>query len=88
MIGQPPMSGAQIIQPKSPQEIEAAKAIEDQKKIADEQKKRFDEIANKVAKVLAEEKVIVSELPSIVSILTQRVNNKMNTSEIDKILRL
>jgi len=83
-----PMPLGGIIKPKSIEEIRETEAIEKQKKIAEEQEKRFNVIADKIIKILAEEKVISKELPSIVTILTNRVNKKMNESEIDKILKL
>ena len=83
-----PLGPGILINSKSPEEIKAAKAIEDQKKIAEEQERRFNIVADKIMNILAEEKVLVNELPAIVSIVSKRVNEKWNTSEIDKILKL
>jgi hypothetical protein len=56
--------------------------------VAEEQEKRLREIADKLFVLLAEEKVIVDELPIIVSILTNKVNNKIDKSEINKIMNI
>lgn len=58
------------------------------KQIAEEQKKRYEEIAQKILDVVIQEKVTVVELPVIISILTRKVNVKIDKAEVEKILNL
>jgi len=54
--------------------------------IAKEEEKRFKKIAKKVFAVLEEEKIIISELPKIISAITREVNNKWDKALISKVL--
>ena len=58
------------------------------KQIARENKERFERIAQRLLEVLGEEKVTVIELPVIVSILTGKVNQRIDGAEIEQILNL
>ena len=58
------------------------------KKIDTEQEKRYEKIAQRLLDVASEENVTVVELPKIVSIMTAKVNQKIDSAEIAKLLNL
>ena len=58
------------------------------KAIMEEERKRLGEIAEKVIAVLNKEKVSVEELPRIVQMITGRINQKIDKSNIETILNL
>lgn len=58
------------------------------KQIAEENKERFERIAQRLLGVLGEEKVTVIELPAIVSMLTGKVNQRIDGAKIEQILKL
>ena len=59
-----------------------------EKKIDTEQEKRYEKIAQRLLDVASEENVTVVELPKIVSIMTAKVNQKIDSAEIAKLLNL
>jgi len=56
--------------------------------IVKEHQERFERIAKRLLDVVVEEKVTVVELPTIVSMMTGKVNFHIDGAEIEKILKL
>ena len=82
------MNNQQKIQMRVPQQglIDPAQMRAEQ--IAEEEVKRFMEIADKLTEILIENSVLVSEIPLVVGIMTKKINEKIDKSEVDKILKL
>jgi len=57
-------------------------------KIAREHKERFERISQRLLDIVIEEKVTVTELPQIVSLMTGRVNSYIDGAKIEHILNL
>lgn len=52
------------------------------------EKVRFEKITQQIIEILVKESVLTSELPRIISVLTQKINTKIDNSLVDKILKL
>jgi len=58
------------------------------KQVAEEERKRFEEMAEEIIKILKKNNVTVEELPRIIQIVTEKVNNKIDKASIGKVLSL
>jgi len=71
-----------------PAQLRQQEAIERAEAIAKAERERFEEIANEIVKILMSHNITTGELPRLIQTLTGKINSKIDSATIDKILKL
>jgi len=71
----------------SPDALKKKEALEKMQKLEEAETKRFTDISEKMIVILIKEGVTLSEYPSVVKYITDKVNSKVNTFTLDTILK-
>jgi len=71
-----------------PDQIRQKEAMERAEAVAKAERERFEKIVDEIVKILTSHNVTTSELPRIIQVLMGKINSKIDSTTIEKILKL